>query len=313
MTPAEANLYLTKFWSESGEVMWICSCTPDGDFILDEFNDAEKTLWGNIIQVGVSLKQTFGDCFHNETEGYRKCLASGKSEQFRQSLEIEGVERHFNLSLTPVFQNPEDVAPRIWGTAREITDLVQARIQIETINTVLEKRVAERTRTLHAANLELERVSQTDFLTGISNRRHFMALGAQELERARRYQTELSLLLIDLDKFKSVNDQHGHAAGDELLKRFTKTIAPEFRGNDVFARLGGDEFAILLPQAGPVDASILIRRIHELLAKMEAPVHAGRNHLSVTIGIAQLIATDHTIDDVLKRADAELYQAKPFQ
>lgn len=310
MQPAESHSFLTKQWWESGEIMWICSCQPDGDFILDEFNPAEKALWGDVLHKGLSLKAVFGKDFDLETAGYRRCLQSGRAEQFRQAAIIDGVEHHFNLCLTPVYEKPGDAFPRIWGTAREITDLVEARAQVALANQILEARVAERTSTLEAANQELARLSHTDELTGISNRRHFMMLSAIEIERAHRYSTPLALLSIDLDKFKAVNDHHGHAGGDAVLQSFAKAVCCALRISDVFARIGGDEFAILLPQAEETEAISLVSRIKQQLAVMEVPGFKGLSKLTATFGTSYLSATDNHIGDLMKRADTSLYAMK---
>ncbi|EGF31504.1 GGDEF domain protein [Oxalobacteraceae bacterium IMCC9480] len=310
MKPAESFLYLTKQWEESGEIMWICSCLPDGDFIVDEFNLAEKALWGDAIVAGMSLKTIFGRSFEKETAGYRQCLQTGRAEQFRQSAIINGVERHFNLCLTPVASSPAEAMPRIWGNARESTDLVEARARVALVNQALEAKVAERTSTLEAANRELERLSHTDELTGISNRRHFMALAAREIERARRYKSALALLSVDLDKFKAINDLHGHAAGDAVLRCFTTEVRDALRDSDTFARIGGDEFAILLPQAGEEDAAALAARIKDRIARIEVVGFDGLPALSATIGVAYLVGTDVRIDELMKRADTDLYALK---
>jgi diguanylate cyclase (GGDEF)-like protein len=310
MKSAESFLYLIKQWEESGEIMWICSCTPDGDFILEEYNLAEKMLWGDAIFEGVSLKAIFGANFEKETAGYRQCLQSGLAQQFRQSAIIDGVERHFNLCLTPVLANPDDAYPRIWGNAREITDLVEARAQVVLANQILEARVADRTATLEAANRELGRLSHTDYLTGISNRRHFMVLAAHEIERARRYKAELALLSVDLDKFKAINDIYGHAAGDAVLQSFTQAVRSVLRDSDIFARIGGDEFAILLPQSGINEAIALESRIKDRMTGIAVAGFDGLPSLGATIGVAFLVDTDSHIDALMKRADTDLYAMK---
>ncbi|MEB0136814.1 hypothetical protein QN362_15865 [Actimicrobium sp. CCC2.4] len=134
MKSAESFLHHTKQWEKSGEIMWICSCSSDGDFIPDEFNLAEKALWGDTIFVGMSLKAIFGRSVDKEKAGYRQCLQTGRAEQFRQSALINGVERHFNLYLTPVESIPAGAMPRTWGNAREITGLVEARARVALVN-----------------------------------------------------------------------------------------------------------------------------------------------------------------------------------
>jgi len=171
----------------------------------------------------------------------------------------------------------------------------------------LERQVHERTLELEAANAELDRQAHTDALTGLPNRRMFDPLLARALADARRHQRPVSVLMIDADHFKRINDVHGHAAGDEVLRRLTAILSANLRAGDVVARLGGEEFAALLPETDGADALEVARQLIALIASQTSDLHGG---VTVSIGVASsgdgLVPTG----ELLQRADEALYQAK---
>jgi diguanylate cyclase (GGDEF)-like protein len=151
---------------------------------------------------------------------------------------------------------------------------------------------------------ELERLATTDDLTGLPNRRRFHEEFAPAVAAARRYGTPLSLLLLDLDDFKRINDNHGHEAGDELLRTVAEAIRTQLRESDLAARIGGDEFAVLLPHTGRDAAATLATRVQAALAHVLKPPLTA----SASIGAATL--TRETTN-LFAEADRLLYQAKP--
>jgi diguanylate cyclase (GGDEF)-like protein len=154
----------------------------------------------------------------------------------------------------------------------------------------------------------LERLSRTDPLTGLGNRRHVEERLAAELARARRHGRELSLLVLDLDGLKAVNDRHGHKAGDAALRRVAAAIAQSSRASDVAGRWGGDEFVVLAPDTASEDAAALAERIRRL-AREAAGGEEAAPPLSVSIGVASLAPADDP-EGLLRRADAALLEAK---
>jgi diguanylate cyclase (GGDEF)-like protein len=158
---------------------------------------------------------------------------------------------------------------------------------------------------------ELDRLAHSDSLTGVANRRHFFMVGGGEWTRAKRYGRALSVLMIDVDHFKSVNDTHGHGIGDEALKKLTMAFRTVLRDCDLLARMGGEEFAVLLAEIDLAASGVVAERLRQMAAEVRVPTGDG-GHLSVTvsIGAASLCSDDSSLDDVVRRADRALYAAK---
>jgi diguanylate cyclase (GGDEF)-like protein len=156
----------------------------------------------------------------------------------------------------------------------------------------------------------LLQLATSDPLTGLWNRRHFVEVVRGELGRVRRNQAPAALLLMDLDFFKRINDTHGHAAGDEVLRHFTATVNAQLREADVFARLGGEEFAILLPCIDALGAVRVADRLRRVVADSPARIESGPLHYSMSIGATMLDARDEGYEAAYARADEALYAAK---
>lgn len=157
---------------------------------------------------------------------------------------------------------------------------------------------------------ELFHQASTDGLTGISNRRHFMDQAEQELRRARRFDRDLAVMMIDLDHFKHVNDQYGHAIGDSVLQAAVKLANESLRDSDIMGRLGGEEFAILLPETNLEAAAFVAERLRQNIAEHPVVTVKGSVPCSVSVGVTRLLPADTNIDELLHRADQALYRAK---
>ncbi len=156
--------------------------------------------------------------------------------------------------------------------------------------------------------------AHTDELTGIHNRRSFLDRAADELARAQRHGHAVSLLMIDLDHFKAINDQHGHAGGDEVLRSFVRTARTVMRQSDVFGRVGGEEFAALLPHTGRDGARAIAERLLQQTRRHPA-VWAGATPVgySISVGVAALdpgLAAADELEALMATADRALYRAK---
>lgn len=159
--------------------------------------------------------------------------------------------------------------------------------------------------------LQLRMIAQVDHLTGALTRRGFIEQAEREIARARRYDRPSTLMMLDLDHFKSINDTHGHATGDQVLQRVAEIAAATLRPSDLLGRLGGEEFAVLLPETGTDGAFDAAERLRLAIAGQPFPLPDG-NMLRVTtsIGIAALGTTHPTFATWLRSADAMLYAAK---
>ncbi|MFZ6656739.1 sensor domain-containing diguanylate cyclase [Undibacterium sp. TJN19] len=158
---------------------------------------------------------------------------------------------------------------------------------------------------------ELQRLATTDSLTGIANRRAFLEHAEHIFKSCQRYQTNMTLLMLDLDYFKSINDKYGHQSGDQALIRFAETVKVELRDSDLFGRLGGEEFCILLQQATRAESMLVAERIRTSIQAILLTSTTGEPFsLTVSIGIATYRTEDDRLGRMLERSDKALYQAK---
>jgi len=151
---------------------------------------------------------------------------------------------------------------------------------------------------------------RVDAMTQCLSRHHFLDLAEQEFERARRYSRPLSVLMMDIDHFKRINDRFGHHAGDQALKRFAEIVRREKRQSDLLGRLGGEEFALLLPETRVRDAEKVARRVQEIWSRTEIQVAGLIISSTVSIGVVESAGDDHLFEDVLMRSDQAMYRAK---
>jgi diguanylate cyclase (GGDEF)-like protein len=164
---------------------------------------------------------------------------------------------------------------------------------------------------LRRVKQEMERLAHTDPLTGLHNRRYFMRRLHEETERVKRHGHALSVLLLDLDHFKDVNDTYGHDAGDRVLQRIARQIEDCKRASDVAARLGGEEFALGLPETSVDGALRLAERLRILIAEATVPVPgADPIRTTTSIGVATLSPSTPSAASLLQHADRALYEAK---
>lgn len=160
---------------------------------------------------------------------------------------------------------------------------------------------------LQIANKKIADISRRDTLTGVYNRRAFLELASPKISFCHRHDIDISLLFMDLDHFKSVNDTWGHQVGDALLTSFTSAVSGTIREEDIFARFGGEEFVLLLPSQDEVGASVVANRVVSLCREIELD-GVDRRH-TVSVGVAQL-EKESTLDELLKNSDSACYYSK---
>ncbi len=163
---------------------------------------------------------------------------------------------------------------------------------------------------LKQQNSSLSVLASTDYLTGIMNRRMFNQISEHYFQTAQEDHLSLTLLILDLDHFKKINDTYGHQTGDQLLISFVQTVKNLLRRSDIFSRIGGEEFAILLSQIDKKDAYLLAEKIRQAVENITVPYEGENVYVRTSIGIAQNKAEDSSFSDIFSRSDMALYKAK---
>ena len=217
-----------------------------------------------------------------------KLLEIFKSETGREfSLVIDGEERFFEIDVVPL-GDPHGGNTRMLKSIRDITE---------------ERKIQEK----------LKYLATTDSLSGLYNRAEFMNLAQREFAKAKRNNEEISLLMMDLDNFKIINDTFGHAAGDEMIREMGNIIKANFRKTDIAGRIGGEEFAVLLKNASLEEAKKVAEQFRETVSGRKVDCGKQKISFTVSIGVAAISSNAdkiNNIEDILKMADGALYKAK---
>lgn len=226
---------------------------------------------------------------------------------FTVPADYEPVQQLARVLRLPPYETPEFAAGDVWQRYR--WPILGAFVAGALI-LLLSLGLFVGNRRLRLTETALRELATTDELTGIANRRQFLALAEAELARVQRFDQPAALLMLDLDYFKSINDTHGHAAGDALLVDFSTTVRDALRQVDCVGRLGGEEFAVLLTGCEVVDARMFAERLRQLVAERKLSYDGQDIAVTVSIGIASMRRADISPQGVLERADAALYRAK---
>jgi diguanylate cyclase (GGDEF)-like protein len=203
-------------------------------------------------------------------------------------------------------------------------DLTESNLRLSTIRDEMEAEVVTRTSELRNANALLEdkleeinnlqgkmyQMALHDTLTGLFNRRFLAETLERELSRAKRENQPVSLLMIDIDHFKLVNDSFGHKAGDEVLKSFGEHLLAHIRTEDIAFRYGGEEFLVVLPGASLHDSQLRADNIRKMVEEISFSIEDKHGQITVSVGVAEYPGNGTTPDEVLTKADEALYAAK---
>lgn len=165
-------------------------------------------------------------------------------------------------------------------------------------------------RQLRLAHELLENLSQEDYLTGVYNRRHLEETAAKEFSLGKRHDFPVSILIMDLDHFKQVNDTYGHLVGDQVLVELTQCVYEIIRQTDIFGRYGGEEFMLFMPHTALEDALMLAERIRQAVADRTFQFDHAKVNVTISLGVASATAQTRTLEDLMLNADLALYRAK---
>ncbi len=193
----------------------------------------------------------------------------------------------------------------------ETIKIYDSERRVRDYQNILEDAVEKRTKDLKETNVKLHILATTDSLTGIKNRRSFFDSSEPMIPYIKREKQYLTVLAIDIDKFKAVNDTYGHHAGDQVLIEVTKNITRILRKSDIFGRIGGEEFAVLLPNTSIDGAKLVAEKMREIIENIK--IFSNNNQqiqLTISIGVASMTEEDELLEDILLKADEALYKAK---
>lgn len=291
----------------------------DSDYIIESYVNAEQALIGcfNYIIAGNEILITIigNDRSSIKTEDFivelHKNSPSTKNIVFNDAVNIDSIEKIINeASLYQMIPRRFDRVDFELIVLEAIKLNAQER-RLKEYQRVLESAVEKRTKELNDINVKLEILATTDSLSGVRNRRSFYESCGPMIKYTRRENKNLAVLMIDIDKFKMINDIYGHSVGDEVIKSMAKTAESTLRKSDIFGRLGGEEFAAVLPntsQRGALKAAENIRREIEALEFKTTKGEIVK--FTISVGIAQLRCDDPDLETILHRADLALYEAK---
>ncbi|MCP5159657.1 MAG: diguanylate cyclase [Gammaproteobacteria bacterium] len=216
--------------------------------------------------------------------------------------------RHSVMDSRPMHSRASVTGLRVDGTEVPLEVAIsKIRVGPETEMTAVIRDISERARLID----ELSRAATQDSLTGLYNRRFTTRTLSKELERCRRFNHVLSIVIMDLDNFKEINDTYGHSCGDSVLKIVAETLSKDIREIDTFCRWGGEEFVVLLPETNFEAAIIWAQRACALIASKEIEELSGQIiSITASFGVMATYGKDETIDTLMQKVDKALYHAK---
>jgi diguanylate cyclase (GGDEF)-like protein/PAS domain S-box-containing protein len=245
-----------------------------------------------------------------EQQNWLMQIADGEKIEYEYRIRHANGEWRWLHSQEMVFsRTPDGQVRQLLGSALDITDRKRfehlAEMQMLELSEIRVELEAKQLALLEA-NAQLEALATTDGLTGLKNHRAFQEFLEHSFQQAARYKVPLSVLLLDVDKFKQYNDTFGHPAGDEVLKRVGQLLQEQARTSDFVARYGGEEFVLILPQTNREGALIMAERLRTAIETSEWPQRA----ITTSIGVATFTPNMKTRAVMIAEADAALYRSK---
>lgn len=253
----------------------------------------EAGVWADCVRLRKPI-------IHNDYANlpHRKGLPEGHAEVTREVV-VPTIKDGKVVAILGVGNKAKVYSEQDVGLVSYIADVVWSIIE--------QKKTSEQ---IHQLNAKLEKLAMQDDLTGLLNRRAFFIQGEKEISRVQRQRTPLSLLMLDVDVFKSVNDRYGHAAGDQVLKHVSQKIVENVREMDTVARMGGEEFSVLLPNMGAEDAVKVAERVRQAIERESCRLEDQIIDVTVSVGVASYSQELASLEDILRQADDSMYQAK---
>lgn len=300
----DAGSMLQILWDFFPAQMMIVRFEGQDNFVVEAINSSHQTvLSSQQVYAGKYLADMFSAPLRGELiANCARCVEKGlpvRYEMVGGYLDSDYYLSACQVLLMPI-KNYQGVATHLLCIVHH-SDVSPCSKGVNYSEQDLERRVVERTNELTTINRQLSYLATHDWLTEAYNRRHLLELATTEFKRASRYGLSLGLLMLDIDHFKSLNDEQGHTAGDQALQTVARAMQETIRDCDLLGRYGGDEFIIVFPETGIQGARAIAER---LSSKLQIA------NLSVSIGITTLERNDRIIDDLINRADHLLLTAK---
>lgn len=305
---SNAGTVVMSLWEFFPEQMFLARIEGGEAFVIEAVNPAQQAQLGSkLTWVGKHLAHLLPSPFGDDVIAHCiRCMEDAMPVRYEATcclLDQEGKQRQVRrqLLLVPI-ANPLGVLTHLLGIIHDSPSNTCTQHDSQALEGELERRVMERTSELMAANLRLTYQATHDCLTETYNRRHLLELADNEFRRSVRYDLSLCLMMLDIDNFKTINDQRGHLAGDQALRTVAQATLAMVRDCDLVGRYGGDEFIIVLPETDIVGARAIAERLSTTLM--------ANGKLSISIGIASRDHEDQSMDELIHRADSLLLLAK---
>ncbi|CUS48307.1 MAG: GGDEF domain protein [Idiomarinaceae bacterium HL-53] len=301
---------LKDYFNQLRDHLFIARRSGDGDFMIVSGNTAILNFFGMSPEqvIGKTLRQVLGagPAAERIIATYDEVLESGKHLVYEE--DSGGTDFDFEVFETSLFRFEDKATGEylVGGISRNIS----LRKSIEESLELSKRKLESKVRELEVMQKQLAEESMRDPLTSLLNRRHLDEFLAHELARAKRHQHPLTVMMLDLDHFKQLNDHSGHQAGDQLLRDLGYFLRANRRGSDIIFRFGGDEFLFILPDTNTDQAKKLAKNLRDVFSEEGIGNELGTDTITFSIGIATY--PEHAVGgyELIEQADSALFKAK---
>ncbi|MCH8498848.1 MAG: GGDEF domain-containing protein [Marinobacter sp.] len=291
--------------------VFLMQVESDGGYRLTFCNLAMSRFFAvareDILQKRLEALLPDPELYQRVCDSYRRVLATGKAQDYEETSEglPQAPPTTFHTSLAPLF-DAAGHCTHICGVSRNITARKQAEDALRVTNQELEVRLAE----IRVLQVQLQQQAIRDELTGLYNRRYLEESLERELQRAERAGQPLTLMMIDVDHFKAVNDTYGHQAGDRVLQAVAELLRKRLRAQDIVCRFGGEEFVVILPDTAAQQTLVRLESWFRKEGLLTVGHEGQRIDVQFSMGLAEYPTHGRSGEQLLRVADRALYQAK---